>query len=304
MKRAIIIFAVITALLSRIPVTACAEGVKSGSVLVSVNRTFIEMDVISDTGAYIGEALYDPFDDEYLCRLTLIAELAGLSPEESLEKDGCTYWATDGDFAMKTVMGSDYATVNYRFFYTPGNFRVIGGEFYFEVSFLCKIFGFDADLESASGNIVIAENGEGVVSGDGDYYNDTFGKENIKWLSRIIQAEAEGEDLACKIAVGNVVLNRIDDPYFPSTVYDVIFQVDVDGTVQFTPTETEGIYLPPSDEAIIAAYACYEGANTAGMSEFFADPAKGDVSWFESQLTYVVTLGSLSFYADPKRVNQ
>ena len=66
-----------------------------------------------------------------------------------------------------------------------------------------------------------------------------------------------------KIAVGNVVLNRVNDPRFPNTVYGVVFQRN-----QFTPAMTGTINRTPNESSVIAAKLCLEGANTAGAVSY------------------------------------
>jgi len=63
-----------------------------------------------------------------------------------------------------------------------------------------------------------------------------------------------------KLAVANVVLNRVKSPSFPNTVYDVIFQKG-----QFPPAYKSGFKeLVPPDECIIAAKMALEGVTTLG----------------------------------------
>ena len=48
-------------------------------------------------------------------------------------------------------------------------------------------------------------------------------QEELDLLARIIYAEARGEGIEGQVAVGAVVLNRLDDHEFPKTIKDVIF---------------------------------------------------------------------------------
>ena len=96
--------------------------------------------------------------------------------------------------------------------------------------------------------------GTPLASGD-TFYNS----ESLYWLSRIIYAESGNQPLEGKIAVGNVVLNRVAHPQFPNTVKGVIFQAN-----QFTPVQNGSINRTPSSESVIAAKLCLDGANTAG----------------------------------------
>ena len=299
MKKAVTVIILIASLVCLLP--SEAKGEDYGKITLSTPRNYLETDIINSYGEPVGTAYYDPYSDTCLCPLGSIADAAGIEVTEKYEEDAGNYSAGGKDINFIADRSCDYVVANFRYFYTPGNYLIIDGKVCFEMQMLCRIFGFTAE-NTGSGNVIITETGEGVITGGADYYEQTYGKEDVKWLSRIIQAEAGAECLACKIAVGNVIFNRLDDPYFPNTIYKVVFQKDVDGTVQFSPTETGGINLPPTDESLMAAYMCFEGANTAGMSEFFVDPKEGASSWFRNSLTYVVTLGKLDFYADPRRL--
>ena len=114
------------------------------------------------------------------------------------------------------------------------------------------------------------------------------------WLSRIISAESKGESLEGQIAVGNVILNRVDSPEFPNNIYDVIFDARWGG--QFAPVKNGTIYDAPSDSSILAAKLCLEGANTAGNSLYFLAPALAGNLWTMEERTYVTTIGTHWFY--------
>ena len=43
-------------------------------------------------------------------------------------------------------------------------------------------------------------------------------------MARIISAEARGEEYAGQVAVGAVIMNRIEHPSFPNTLAGVIYQ--------------------------------------------------------------------------------
>ncbi len=116
----------------------------------------------------------------------------------------------------------------------------------------------------------------------------------VYWLSRIISAESQGESWEGKIAVGNVVLNRVASTDFPDTIYGVIFDNRWGG--QFEPVRNGTIYDPPTDESIQAAIACLNGANTAGNSLYFLAPALTDNHWTMENRIYVTTIGVHRFY--------
>ncbi len=122
----------------------------------------------------------------------------------------------------------------------------------------------------------------------------SWSDDDLYWLSRIISAESQGECWDGKIAVGNVVLNRVASPDFPDTIYSVIFDPRWGG--QFEPVRNGTIYNEPTPESVRAARACLEGANTVGESLYFLAPALTDNHWTMDSRTYVTTIGSHWFY--------
>lgn len=119
-------------------------------------------------------------------------------------------------------------------------------------------------------------------------------EEDLYWLSRIVEAEAEGESYKGKIAVANCVLNRVKSPDYPSTVKAVIF--DTKYGVQYTPTANGRIYNTPSADSINAAKDALSGVNVAGNSMFFYNPQKSPSSWIAANRTYFTTIGNHNFH--------
>ncbi|MCL6612725.1 MAG: LysM peptidoglycan-binding domain-containing protein [Peptococcaceae bacterium] len=101
-----------------------------------------------------------------------------------------------------------------------------------------------------------------------------YSQADVYWLSRIINAEARGESQLGQIAVGAVILNRVNSPQFPGTIKDVIFQY-VNGIPQFSPVEDGTIYMEPTPSAVKAAYSALAGN----------DPTYGALYFYNPQLT-------------------
>ena len=97
---------------------------------------------------------------------------------------------------------------------------------------------------------------------------------------------AGNQPLDGKIAVGNVVLNRVASPRFPNSVYEVIFQRN-----QFTPAANGSINRTPSAESVVAAKLCLDGANTAGSALYFVNPTVAP-GWASRNRPYVATIGA------------
>ena len=88
-------------------------------------------------------------------------------------------------------------------------------------------------------------------------------------LARIIQAEAGAEPYLGQVAVGAVILNRIQDVKFPKTIASVIYQPHA-----FESVSNGQINYPPTESARKAARAALGGWDPSGGALFFYNPAK------------------------------
>lgn len=105
--------------------------------------------------------------------------------------------------------------------------------------------------------------------------------EDFVVLSKIIHLEAEAEPMEGKIAVGNVILNRVVDPTFPNTIKEVVYQKG-----QFSPVSNGSMdkLTQPSASAIAAARRALLGeAVVPSYTLFFFAPAKTSNSFVHSR---------------------
>ncbi len=123
---------------------------------------------------------------------------------------------------------------------------------------------------------------------------DKYDPDDLYWLSRIISAESRGEPLNGKIAVGNVVLNRVKDKDFPDTIYDVIFDDRWGG--QFEPVRNGTVYMEPTEESIEAAKLCLDGVNVIGECLYFIAPAIAQNFWVPNNREFHMNIGCHDFY--------
>ena len=121
-----------------------------------------------------------------------------------------------------------------------------------------------------------------------------YTEEDLCWLSRIISAESRGECLKGQIAVGNVILNRVESPEFPDTIQGVIF--DCKDGVQFEPVSNLTIYNEPTEQSVLAARLVLAGADAAGDSLYFFNPALSQGLWVRQNRTYHTTIGCHMFF--------
>ncbi len=129
-----------------------------------------------------------------------------------------------------------------------------------------------------------------IASAESYYREDA-----VYWLSRIINAESRGEGLLGQIAVGNVVLNRVNSSLYPNTIWSVIF--DRKYGVQFSPVLDGTIYNTPSESSILAAKICLEGYTVSERALFFLAPKYAQSSWIPNNRTYEFTIGKHDFYS-------
>ena len=102
---------------------------------------------------------------------------------------------------------------------------------------------------------------------------------DITLLARIIEIEARGEPYLGKVAVGAVVVNRVKDPRFPSTIRDVIFEPN-----QFKSVASLSRFPVPSEESRRAAIEALRGRDPTGGALFFYNPdVVGRHPWWDSR---------------------
>lgn len=122
----------------------------------------------------------------------------------------------------------------------------------------------------------------------------SYTSDDVYWLSRLIEAEAQGEGYIGKVAVGNCVLNRVLSPQYPNNVVKVIF--DTNYGVQYQPVANGKIHNTPSISSTQAAIAALEGAKPVGNSLFFYNPKKSTSSWIANNRKYYTTIGNHNFH--------
>lgn len=118
---------------------------------------------------------------------------------------------------------------------------------------------------------------------------NTFTESEISLLARIISAESRGEPYEGQVAVGAVILNRIDHPSFPNTLAGVIYQPSA-----FTCVTDGQINENVADSAIAAAQDALNGWDPTGGAIYYYNPAKTTNKWIYSK-TVITTIGKHKF---------
>lgn len=120
-------------------------------------------------------------------------------------------------------------------------------------------------------------------------------EEDLYWLSRIIHAEAQGEPYEGKVAVGNVILNRVKSSLFPNSIKGVVFDKQ-QGYTQFSPVLDGSIYNTPNSDSINAARDALNGSRPVGDALYFLNPGKSTNFWIVQNRKFMKTIGDHDFY--------
>ena len=114
----------------------------------------------------------------------------------------------------------------------------------------------------------------------------SFSDQDYEVLKRIVEAEAGGCDMQGRILVANVILNRVRDAEFPSTITDVVYQRS-----QFSPVSDGRLNsCSVSEKTVEAVNRALSGEDYSQGALFFMNRIRsrsGNVSWFDHHLTYL-----------------
>lgn len=108
-------------------------------------------------------------------------------------------------------------------------------------------------------------------------------------LARIISAEARGEPYTGQVAVGAVVLNRVEHPSFPDSVAGVVYQPGA-----FTAITDGQINEPIAESSYRAAKEALNGSDPTGGAIYYFNPDKTSNRWIRSR-PVITQIGSHLF---------
>lgn len=97
-------------------------------------------------------------------------------------------------------------------------------------------------------------------------------------LAKVIYSEARGESYKGQVAVGAVVLNRLQSDQFPDTIKDVVFQPRA-----FTAVDDGQYYLTPDRTAYLAAQDAVRGWDPTYGSLYYFNPETATSEWIWSR---------------------
>lgn len=116
--------------------------------------------------------------------------------------------------------------------------------------------------------------GLGTSTGSAGSYTSS----DVNLLAKLIAAEARGESYRGQVAVGAVVLNRVEHSSFPDTIAGVIYQRGA-----FSCVNDSNWYVSPDSTSIKAARDCINGWDPSGGAIYYYNPAKTSNSFMHSR---------------------
>ncbi len=261
---------------------ASAEASVSGTAADKTIPVYINGMKFFD-GICVGDTTYTALSDFY--------NAAEIQTDIAWDEATGTAAVTAPNFSLTAVVGEKYVTANDRCFYVKDGVQLLNGKIAAPLRVLAGTLQYNVEWDKTTNAVSLTADEPAPLESAAAHYNE----QDLYWLSHLINAESGNQPIEGKIAVGNVVLNRVADPSCPDTVYGVVF--DNRFGTQFSVTSSGGIYAEPNAESIVAAKACLEGANVVGNAMFFVNPQLAAAGWFDKTRTFIATIGEHDFYA-------
>ena len=151
------------------------------------------------------------------------------------------------------------------------------------------VISFQKNNGLAADGIVGEKTLRAMGIGGGGVDNFGIASADYELLARIISAEARGETYLGQVAVGAVILNRIEHPSFPDTISGVVYQKGA-----FSCLNDGQFYEAISDSAYRAATDALNGLDPSGGAIYYYNPVKSTNKWIFSR-PIITTIGNHRF---------
>lgn len=214
-------------------------------------------------------------------------EAMGCQVEWNGESGVITVTREDG-LDMELIPGDRLARANGRCWYMARPCSLEDGKAMIPLRDAAKVFSCEVTWDSFS-RTAFLEGGELLESGE-TYYD----QEDLLWIARIVRHESCNQPLDGKVAVANVIINRMNDAGFPSTAEEVIF--DTRNGVQFVKRSSKSILKAPCETCWLAAKLALEGYETAPDCFFFASNKVAPTCWAGRNREVYTVIGGHTFF--------
>ena len=106
--------------------------------------------------------------------------------------------------------------------------------------------------------------------------------DDLLLLSKLVTGEARGESYEGQFAVAEVIINRVQDPRFPNTIKDVIYQKNA-----FSVVNDGSINMQPTESAYSAAQDALYGNDPTNNAIYFWNPDIATCNWIKTLNPYM-----------------
>jgi N-acetylmuramoyl-L-alanine amidase len=108
-------------------------------------------------------------------------------------------------------------------------------------------------------------------------------KKEFRLLAQIINAESGGENYQGQVAVGAVILNRLESGAFPKSIRGIVYERTPRGVYQFSPVGNGTIHREPTVAAMKAAEEALQGEDPTKGALYFYNPRKSNDKWIRTR---------------------
>lgn len=141
--------------------------------------------------------------------------------------------------------------------------------------------------DGVAGNATLAA--IGLPTGQSAPGTGSQSSSSVNLLARLINGEARGETYEGQVAVGAVVLNRVQHPSFPNSVSGVIYQPQA-----FTAVDDGQINAAVEASCLRAARDALAGWDPTGGAIYYYNPVTATNKWIRSR-PVITTIGKHIF---------
>ena len=129
----------------------------------------------------------------------------------------------------------------------------------------------------------------GIYEGTSSGGTNSSQSASLDLLAKVISAEARGEPYSGQVAVGAVILNRVNHPSFPNTIAGVVYQAGA-----FDAVYDGQINLTPDSDSIRAAKDALNGWDPTGGCLYYYNPSTATNGWIWTR-TVQLSIGKHNF---------
>ena len=176
-------------------------------------------------------------------------------------------------------------------YYTGSVDRTYGSQTEKAVRYFQQSNGLPVDGQAGPETLAALGLPAGSGSGGGSGSSGGGNSGDVDLLARLISAESRGEPYEGQVAVGAVVLNRVNHASFPNSISEVIYQSGA-----FSCLYDGQFDQPVAESSYRAARDALNGWDPSNGAIYYFNPATATSSWIWSRPA-IVTIGKHMFCA-------